>query len=202
MGSRKQFLFRQHQKCAAQDWDAPFSLWLRNCWHENVPVPFDISGKGDMEIFWCALKNFLFVRLRKELSTHLFINWAHNSKHNIFALTFLQCSCLLEPSPRISLWPGNLVLGFFAFVFWGLIWAVRTFWAERKIFEARCDGRFPNCWVYMSLVENQVKVMSTGRQSNAAPFHGWLMRCLRAWRINWALGIGYSIWKDIFKKEQ
>lgn len=109
-----------------------------------------------MEIFWCALKNFLFIRLRKELSTHLFINWVHNSKHNIFALTFLQCSCRLEPSSRTSLWGGSLVLGFFTFVFQGLIWAVENISSRKQDFEARCDGRFPNCWGCMSLVENQV----------------------------------------------
>lgn len=132
MGSRKQLSFRQRQKCAARDWDVPFSLWLRNCWHESVPVPFDISGNGDMAVFWCALKNFLFIRLKKELPTHLFINWAHNSKHNIFALTFLQCSCLLEPSSRNLVWGGSLVLGFFTLVSQGLVWAVRAFPAESK----------------------------------------------------------------------
>lgn len=200
MGSRKQLSFRQRQKCAARDWDVPFSLWLRNCWHESVPVPFDISGNGDMAIFWCALKNFLFIRLKKELPMHLFINWVHNSKHNIFALTFLQCSCLLEPSSRNLVWGGSLVLGFFYPCFSRTGLSSESISSWKQVFEARFDGRFPSCWVYMSLGENLVEVTSAGRLSNG-PFRGWLMRCLRAWRINWALGVGYSIWNVIFKKE-
>lgn len=54
--------------------DVPLSLWLRNHWHEKASVPFDISGNGGRKILWGALKNFLFIRLKKELSTHLFIN--------------------------------------------------------------------------------------------------------------------------------
>lgn len=156
MWNRKQFLFRQPQKCAAQDWDVPFSLWLRNCWHGNVPFSFDISENGNMEMFWCALKNFLFIGLRKKLPTHLFINWAHNSKHNIFALTLLQGSCLLEPSPRTSVWGGSLVLGFFTLASLGLIWAVRTFPAESKILrpDVMVDFRIAECaWVWVRTKE-------------------------------------------------
>lgn len=161
MGSRKQFLFRQYQKCAAQDWDVPFNLWLKNCWHGIIPFPFDISWNGDMEIFWCALKNFLFVRLRKELPTYLFTNWTHNSKHNNLALTFLQSSCLLEPFSRTSGWGGSLVLGFFTLVSQGLIWAVRTFPAESNLGpDVMVDFQTAECaWVYVRTWAQEDKAM-------------------------------------------
>lgn len=74
--------------CSASVWNVLLSLWLRNRWHESVSVPLDISGNEDMKILWCALKNLLFIRLKK--------NYPH-----IVLLTELK-----TPNTVASPWPS------------------------------------------------------------------------------------------------
>lgn len=84
-----------------------------------------------MKILWCALKNLLFIRLKKNYPHIVLLTELKTPNTVAFALTFLWYSSL-EPSCRTSAWSDSLFLLSAPCASQGLSWALRTFPARNK----------------------------------------------------------------------
>lgn len=124
-------------------WESCCSLWWG--WEHEDPL--------------VCFEKFLVYRLKKSYP-HIFLLSELVTLNTVSLPWAFFSSCLLELSSRTSVLSGNLLPVFLEG--WSEQWEHFQQKEGEQDCEARLDGGFQNCQVYVNLGENQTKVTITG----------------------------------------